>query len=51
LEYYATVSMNIDSDAYFELMMGNSYNMSGSSQAYAGTKSKITTVNAREAYR
>lgn len=51
LEYYANISMNIDSDAYFELMMANSYNLAGSSQAYAGSKAKVTQVNAREAYR
>jgi hypothetical protein len=51
LEYYATISMNIDSDAYFELMMGNSFNIKGVSQPFAGTKAKVTSVNAREAYR
>jgi hypothetical protein len=51
LEYYATISMNIDSDAYFELMMGNAFDVQGVSQPFAGSKSKVTTVNAREAYR
>ena len=51
LEYYATISMNIDSDAYFELMMANSFNLAGYSKPYAGTKAKVTSVNARDAYR
>ena len=52
LEYYANVSMNIDSDAYFELMMSNAWNCgSSSSQPFAGSKKKVTNVNAREAYR
>ena len=55
LEYYAHVSANIDSDAYFELMMSNAWNFESAnnpnSMAYAGSKSTIKTVNSREAYR
>lgn len=54
MDYYSHVSANIDSDAYFELMMSNSWNMSGggaSSMPFAGSSRKITNVNAREAYR
>ena len=29
LEYYNNVSMSIDDDAYFELMMNNAWNLDG----------------------
>ena len=55
LEYYAHVSANIDSDAYFELMMSNAWGFESAhnpaSMAYAGSKKKVTNVNSREAYR
>jgi hypothetical protein len=54
LDYYSHVSANVDSDAYFELIMSNSWNMSGggaSSMPFAGSSQKVTAVNAREAYR
>lgn len=41
LEYYANVSANIESDAYFELMMSNAWNIESrnnpASMPYAGT--------------
>jgi hypothetical protein len=55
LEYYSHVSSNIDSDAYFELMMSNAWNLESrnnpNSMPFAGSSKKITKVNAREAYR
>jgi hypothetical protein len=54
LDYYSHVSANVDSDAYFELIMSSSWNMSGagaSSMPFAGSSRKVTEVNAREAYR
>jgi hypothetical protein len=55
LEYYANVSANIESDAYFELMMFNAWNIESrnnpASMPYAGTAKKVTAVNSREAYR
>ena len=54
LEYYTHVSANIDSDAYFELMMANTWNIESSnnpaSMPYAGSKAKIAQVSSREAY-
>ena len=55
LEYYANVSANIDSDAYFEVMMTNAWNIvsrnNPASMPFAGTSKKVTAVNSREAYR
>jgi len=55
LEYYSHVSSNIDSDAYFELIMSNAWNLDSrnnpSSMPFAGSNKKITAINAREAYR
>lgn len=55
LEYYSHVSSNIDSDAYFELMMSNAWNLESrnnpNSMPFAGSSKKVTKVNAREAYR
>lgn len=34
LEYYANVSISIDSDEYFALMMNNSWNMKGDAATY-----------------
>lgn len=55
LEYYAHVSANIDSDAYFELMMANAWNIESrnnpASMPYAGSSAKVTSVNSRDAYR
>jgi hypothetical protein len=48
------VSSNIDSDAYFELMMSNAWNIGGNTaqnMPFAGTSKKVLNVNAREAYR
>lgn len=33
LEYYNTISMSIDNDQYFALMMNNAYNLSGAAPA------------------
>lgn len=30
IEYYNNISMSIDDDAYFELMMNNAWNLDGS---------------------
>jgi hypothetical protein len=52
LDYCSHVSANIDSDAFFELMMSNAWNLTGQdSMPFAGSQRKITNVNAREAYR
>jgi len=55
LEYYTQVSSNIDSDAYFELMMSNTWNIESTnnpaSMPYAGSRQKISTVSSRDAYR
>lgn len=55
IEYYANVSANIDNDAYFELMMSNAWNIASrnnpNSMPYAGSKSKVISVSARDAYR
>lgn len=54
MDYYAHISAHIDSDAFFELLMSNSWNMAGggsSNMPFAGSSRKITNVNAREAYR
>lgn len=55
IEYYTNVSANIDSDAYFELMMSNVWNLecrnNPASMPYAGSSAKITTVSSRDAYR
>lgn len=52
LEYYSHVSSNIDSDAYFELLVSNTWDINDKeSMPFAGSNRKITNVNAREAYR
>jgi hypothetical protein len=53
LDYYSHVSANVDSDAFFELIMSNSWNLSGGSTSmpFAGSSQKVTNVSAREAYR
>ena len=55
LEYYTHVSASIDNDAYFELMMSNTWNIASAnnpaSMPYAGSKAKIATVSSRDAYR
>jgi hypothetical protein len=35
VEYYKNISSSIDNDEYFALMMNNSWNLKGNSQAYA----------------
>lgn len=53
MDYCSHVSSNIDSDAYFELMMSNAWGLNTLSggMPFAGSSRKITQVNAREAYR
>lgn len=34
IEYYTNVSASLDNDQYFELMMNNSWNLSGNSSTY-----------------
>lgn len=55
LEYYTHVSASIDSDAYFELMISNTWDIESSnnpaSMPYAGCSKKISQVSSRDAYR
>lgn len=51
LDYFATVSLGVDADAQFELIMGNTFSLVGHDKPYAGSKVKVSTVNARDAYR
>jgi calcyphosin len=54
IEYYNNISCNIDNDSYFDLMISNAWNLSGTnpgSMPYAGTSKKVAQVNSREAYR
>lgn len=50
-DYFANVSSFIDSDALFELIMTNVWNLMGKELPFAGSNRKITNVNARDAYR
>lgn len=34
VEYYNNISISIDNDEYFQLMMNNSWNLSGSASTY-----------------
>jgi len=55
MEYYNNISVNIDNDSYFDLMISNAWGLEGSnnpaSMPYAGSVKKVAKVNAREAYR
>ena len=55
LEYYTHVAANFDTDAHFELMMSNAWNIESrnnpNSMPYAGSAAKISQVNSRDAYR
>jgi len=54
ISYCSHVSSNIDSDAFFELMMSNVWGLNapqGGGMPFAGSSRKITKVNARESYR
>lgn len=55
MEYYNNVSINIDNDSYFDLMISNAWGLEGSNNPaampYAGVSKKVQKVNAREAYR
>ncbi len=46
IEYYTNISANIDNDAYFDLMMTNTWNLDGknniNSMAFAGSQRKVT---------
>jgi calcyphosin len=53
-DFCAHISSNIDSDAFFELMMSNAWGLNlakGGAMPFAGSARKITHVNARDAYR
>jgi len=55
VEYYTNISANIDSDAYFDLMINNAWNLDGRNNTdnlpFAGSKKKVTNVSARDAWR
>lgn len=55
MEYYNHISVSIDNDAYFDLMISNAWGLEGgtnpASMPYAGVSKKVARVNAREAYR
>lgn len=55
MEYYNNISISIDNDSYFDLMISNAWGLEGSSNPasmpYAGVSKKVARVNAREAYR
>jgi calcyphosin len=55
IEYYTNISSNIDSDAYFDLMINNAWNLDGKNNTdnlpFAGSKRKVTNVSARDAWR
>jgi hypothetical protein len=54
IEYYSNVSVNIDSDKYFDQMITTAWNLDGfnaNSMPFAGVAKKIAQVNAREAYK
>lgn len=54
IEYYNNVSVNIDNDAYFDLMVSSAWGLDGgsnpASMPYAGVAKKVAQVNAREQY-
>jgi hypothetical protein len=56
MEYYNNVSVNIDNDQYFDLMMTNAWNLDGknssaSSQPFAGASSKVYAISSRQAWK
>lgn len=55
IEYYTNISAGIDSDAYFDLMINNAWNLDGRNNTenlpYAGSSQKISHVSAREKWR
>ena len=55
IDYYNNISVNIDNDSYFDLMISNAWGLEGSNNPaampYAGVSKKVQKVNAREAYR
>lgn len=55
MEYYNNISSNIDSDAHFDLLINNAWNLDNKnnhdSMPYAGTSGKVTAIRARDAWR
>eukprot|EP00349_Pseudokeronopsis_sp_Brazil_P000079 CAMPEP_0202956586 /NCGR_PEP_ID=MMETSP1396-20130829/1086_1 /ASSEMBLY_ACC=CAM_ASM_000872 /TAXON_ID= /ORGANISM="Pseudokeronopsis sp., Strain Brazil" /LENGTH=71 /DNA_ID=CAMNT_0049673669 /DNA_START=27 /DNA_END=238 /DNA_ORIENTATION=- len=55
IEYYTNISANIDNDAYFDLMMSNTWQLDSRNNPgnlpYAGSANKVTQVSAREMWR
>jgi hypothetical protein len=54
-EYYNHISCNIESDAYFDLMISNAWGLDGgtnpAAMPYAGVPKKVSQIKAREVYR
>ena len=54
MEYYNNISVNIDNDSYFDLMISNTWGLDGSTNPaampYAGVAKKVAKVSAREQY-
>ena len=55
MEYYNNISCNIDSDAHFDLLITNAWNLDNKNNyenmPYAGTSGKVTAIKARDAWR
>ena len=55
IEYYNNISCNIDSDAHFDLLITNAWNLDNKNNydnmPYAGSSQKVTAVKARDAWR
>lgn len=55
MEYYTNISASVDNDAYFDLMLTNTWQLDGEggsgNLAFAGSQQKVTAVSAREMWR